>query len=219
MLVIFDCDGVLVDSELPSNRVLAETFTAIGHPMTIEESIHHFMGRSAKHLHERGAELLGRPLPDGFYEAYTARRDQAFETELEAVAGVADAVDALHAAGVRTCVASSGPHPKMRLTLGMTGLWERFEGRIYSATEVQHGKPAPDLFLHAAGREGFAPEDCVVVEDAPAGVAAGKAAGMRVFAYAGMTDPELLRDADVVFSAMHELPTLAIGDAGAQRSR
>jgi HAD superfamily hydrolase (TIGR01509 family) len=218
MLVIFDCDGVLVDSELTSNRVLAETFTAIGHPMTIEESIHHFMGRSAKHLHERGAELLGRPLPDGFYADYTRRRDQAFETELEAVAGVAEAVDALHAAGVRTCVASSGPHAKMRLTLGMTGLWERFEGRIYSATEVEHGKPAPDLFLHAARQEGFTPEDCVVVEDAPAGVAAGKAAGMRVLAYAGMTDPELLREADAVFSAMDELPTLAIRDAGAQRS-
>jgi HAD superfamily hydrolase (TIGR01509 family) len=219
MLVIFDCDGVLVDSELPSNRVLAEAFTVLGHPMTVEESIHHFMGRSAKHLHQRGAELLGRPLPEDFYAQYTEKRNAAFETELEAVAGVAEAVDALHAAGVCTCVASSGPHPKMRLTLGMTGLWERFEGRIYSATEVEHGKPAPDLFLHAAREEGFAPVDCVVVEDAPAGVAAGKAAGMRVLAYAGMTDPELLRDADLVFSAMDELPRLALDGAGAQRSR
>lgn len=218
MLVIFDCDGVLVDSELPSNRVLAEAFTAIGYPMTIEESIHHFMGRSAKHLLQRGEELLGRPLPDGFYEQYAARRDAAFETELEAVAGVAEAVDALHAAGVRTCVASSGPHTKMRLTLGMTGLWDRFEGHIYSATEVEHGKPAPDLFLHAARCEGIEPEECVVVEDAPAGVAAGKAAGMRVLGYAGLTDPALLADADVVFASMHELPTLALGGARAQRS-
>jgi HAD superfamily hydrolase (TIGR01509 family) len=218
MLVIFDCDGVLVDSELPSNRVLAEAFTALGHPMTVEESIHHFLGRSAKHLHERGEQLLGRPLPEGFYAAYTEKRNAAFETELEAVAGVAEAVDALHAAGVRTCVASSGPHAKMRLTLGMTGLWDRFEGRIYSATEVEHGKPAPDLFLHAARAEGFEPEDCVVVEDSPAGVAAGKAAGMRVLAYAAMTDPALLQDADTVFRSMHELPALALDGAGAQRS-
>jgi HAD superfamily hydrolase (TIGR01509 family) len=218
MLVIFDCDGVLVDSELVSNRVLAEAFTALGHPMTTEESIHHFMGRSAKHLHERGAELLGRPLPGDFYDRYAAARDAAFETELEAVQGIHDAIDALHAAGAATCVASSGTHRKMRLTLGMTGLWEHFEGRIYAASEVEHGKPAPDLFLHAARSEGFAPADCAVVEDAPAGVAAGKAAGMRVLAYAGMTDPGLLRDADVVFDTMRELPALALDGDRAPRS-
>ena len=210
MLVIFDCDGVLVDSELVSNRVLAEAFTDLGHPMTTEESIHHFMGRSSTHLHERGAELLGRPLPEGFYEAYVDRRDEVFLTELEAVEGIADAVDALHAAGISTCVASSGTHRKMRLTLGLTGLWERFDGRIYAAAEVEHGKPAPDLFLHAARSEGFEPADCTVVEDAPAGVAAARAAGMRVLAYAGMTDPALLRDADTVFGSMHELPALVL---------
>src|SRR5689334_5414776 len=145
MLVIFDCDGVLVDSEYVSNKVLAEQFTAIGHPMTLEESVHHFLGRSATHLHQRGEELLGRPLPEGFYDTYAAVRDEAFRTELEAVAGVHEAIDALAAAGVRTCVASSGTHRKMRLTLGLTGLWEHFEGRIYSAAEVEHGKPAPDL--------------------------------------------------------------------------
>jgi HAD superfamily hydrolase (TIGR01509 family) len=211
MLVIFDCDGVLVDSEPLSNQVLAEAFTRIGVPMTTEESIHHFMGRSRTHLEARGAELYGRPLPEGFYESYAAARDAAFQRELEAVEGIRDAVDALHAAGVATCVASSGTHAKMRLTLGMTGLWERFEGRIFAAAEVQHGKPAPDLFLHAARTMGFAPADCTVVEDAPAGVAAGRAAGMRVLAYAAMTDPALLTDADVVFTAMAELPGLVLG--------
>ena len=210
MLVIFDCDGVLVDSELVSNRVLAEAFTALGRPMTIEESMEHFLGRSAEHLHRRGAELLGRPLPGAFYADYTAARDAAFETELQAVDGVADAVDALHAAGVATCVASSGPHPKMELTLGMTGLWDRFAGRIFSATEVEHGKPAPDLFLHAARTLGHAPEDCVVVEDSPAGVAAGVAAGMRVLGYAGMTDAAALADADAVFGRMADLPGLVL---------
>jgi HAD superfamily hydrolase (TIGR01509 family) len=218
MLVIFDCDGVLVDSEIISNRVLAEAFTAIGVPMTTEQAIHHFMGRSRTHLEARGAELYGRPLPDGFYEGYAGTRDAAFERELAAVEGIHDAVAALHAAGVATCVASSGTHRKMRLTLGMTGLWEPFEGRIYAAAEVEHGKPAPDLFLHAARSEGFEPADCTVVEDAPAGVTAGRAAGMRVLAYAGLTDPALLGDADVVFRAMHELPALALDGARAQQS-
>jgi HAD superfamily hydrolase (TIGR01509 family) len=211
MLVIFDCDGVLVDSEPLSNQVLAQAFTRIGVPMTTEESVHHFMGRSRAHLEARGAELYGRPLPEGFYESYAAARDAAFQRELEAVEGIREAVDALHAAGVATCVASSGTHAKMRLTLGMTGLWERFDGRIFAAAEVQRGKPAPDLFLHAASTMGFAAADCTVVEDAPAGVAAGRAAGMRVLAYAGMTDPALLADADVVFRAMAELPGLVLG--------
>jgi HAD superfamily hydrolase (TIGR01509 family) len=218
VLVIFDCDGVLVDSELVSNRVLAEAFTAIGLPMTVAESMHHFLGRSRRHLEARAAELLRRPLPAGFYEDYAAARDAAFERELRAVPGVRDAVDALHAAGAGTCVASSGSHAKMRLTLGMTGLWERFEGRIFSATEVAHGKPAPDLFLHAAAEMGHTPDACVVVEDAPAGVQAARAAGMRVLAYAGSADPALLDGADAVFGAMAELPALVLGPARASGS-
>jgi HAD superfamily hydrolase (TIGR01509 family) len=131
------------------------------------------------------------------------------------VPGIVGALDAI---SLPNCVASSASIEKMRFTLGHTGLWDRFEGRIFSATEVEHGKPAPDLFLHAARSEGFAPADCTVVEDAPAGVAAGRAAGMRVLAYAGMTDPSLLADADAVFGAMHELPALALGGDRAPRS-
>ena len=218
MLVIFDCDGVLVDSELVSNRVLVEAFTAIGLPMDVDESMHHFLGRNRRHLETRGAELLGRPLPPGFYDDYAAARDAAFERELAAVPGVRDAVDALHAAGVETCVASSGSHEKMRLTLGMTGLWDRFDGRIFSAYDVAHGKPAPDLFLHAAATMGHAPADCTVVEDAPAGVEAALAAGMRVLAYAGSTDPAALSGAHAIFGAMRELPVLALNGARAHRT-
>jgi HAD superfamily hydrolase (TIGR01509 family) len=216
MLVIFDCDGVLVDSEPLSNRVLAEAFTAAGLPMTAEDSVREFLGRSRAHVEAHGAALLGRPLPAGFYERYAAARDEAFRRELRAVEGVADAIDALHAAGATTCVASSGDHAKMRLTLGLTGLWERFDGRIFSVTEVARGKPAPDLFLHAARSLEFEPRDCVVVEDAPAGVAAARAAGMRVLAYAGLADPALLAGADAVFGAMAELPALALDGARAQ---
>jgi HAD superfamily hydrolase (TIGR01509 family) len=218
MLVIFDCDGVLVDSEPISNRTLAEAFSAAGLPMTTAESVHHFLGRNADHVHTRGAELFGGPLPEGFYDRYAAARDAAFERELQAVAGVADAVDALHAAGLATCVASSGSHDKMRRTLGLTGLWERFEGRIFSAAEVEHGKPAPDLFLHAARVIGFDPPDCVVVEDAPAGVAAARAAGMRVLAYAGTMEPEQLAEADEVFDEMAQLPGLVLEDGRARRA-
>ena len=109
-------------------------------------------------------------------------------------------------------MASSGSHEKIRTSLGTTGLLARFDGRIFSATDVEHGKPAPDLFLHAAASMGFAPADCVVVEDAPAGVAAGRAAGMRVLGYAALTPAAALEGARV-FGSMAELPGLLNGSA------
>ncbi len=128
----------------------------------------------------------------------------AFETELRPVPGIAAALDAIT---LPNCVASSASIEKMRVTLGQTGLWDRFEGRIFSATEVEHGKPAPDLFLHAASSMGWEPADCAVVEDSPAGVKAGLAAGMTVFGYAGTTPAALLEGARV-FTDMAELPAL-----------
>lgn len=211
--MIFDCDGVLVNSEPISNRVLAQALGGVGLSITTEDSIREFMGRDRRHMEARAAELLGRPLPHGFYDGYAATRDAAFEHELRAVEGIATAVDAIGASGAATCVASSAGHAKLRLTLGMTGLYNRFEGRIFSATEVAHGKPAPDLFLHAAARMRFEPHDCVVVEDAPAGVTAGVAAGMRVLGYAALTAPQLLADAgtDATFADMAQLPELVAG--------
>jgi HAD superfamily hydrolase (TIGR01509 family) len=170
-LVIFDCDGVLVDSEPLSNRILAERLTAIGLPTTTEESIRDYMGRSWKTDQEIIERRLGRPLPDGWVDAYHAAVIAAFETELAPVAGVAAALDAI---GVPGCVASSSAHPRIRAALRATGLLERFDGRIFSATDVEHGKPAPDLFLLAARECGAAPERCVVVEDAPPGAEAGR---------------------------------------------
>ena len=202
MLVIFDCDGVLVDSELLSNAALSEALAELGLHLTIEETMAEFMGRSRQHLLTRTAELLGGPVPEEFVEAFEAARADAFWRELEPVTGIEEALEALDEAGIATCVASSGSHQTMRLTLGLTGLYDRFDGRIFSATEVARGKPAPDLFLHAAARMGFEPADCVVVEDSPAGVAAGRAAGMRVLGFG----EEL--DADIVFADMAELPEL-----------
>jgi HAD superfamily hydrolase (TIGR01509 family) len=195
---------VLVDSEPISNRVLAGLLTEIGLPMTPEESVEAFMGRSWKHVEAYTAERRGEPLPEGFRARYLEAMFAAFEEELRPVPGVAAALDAIE---LPNCVASSASIEKMRFTLGHTGLWSRFEGRIFSATEVEHGKPAPDLFLHAAARMGWEPSDCAVVEDSPAGVEAALAAGMAVFGYAGTTPAERLEGARV-FTDMAELPGL-----------
>jgi HAD superfamily hydrolase (TIGR01509 family) len=125
---------------------------------------------------------LGRRLPASWEEPFRHLYRQAFEAELEPVAGVVAALDAI---AIPTCVASSGTHEKIRFTLGLTGLYERFAGRIFSVSDVARGKPAPDLFLHAAARMGVPPAQCAVVEDSRYGVEAARAAGMRAFGYAG----------------------------------
>ena len=206
--VIFDCDGVLVDTEPVANAVLAALLTEHGLPTTVQECMREHRGRPMASCLERSRERLGRPLPDDFAERYYARIGEVFERSLEPVPGVLDALERID---LPSCVASSGPHHKMRLTLGRTGLWPRFEGRIFSASEVRHGKPAPDLFLHAAREMGFDPAQTAVVEDSVPGVQAGVAAGMRVLAYAGedATDPEALRAAGgEPFGDMIELPEL-----------
>jgi HAD superfamily hydrolase (TIGR01509 family) len=210
-LVIFDCDGVLVDSERLSNRILAERLTAIGLPTTTEDSVRDFMGRSLPAALAEAERRLGRPLPAGFADAYYEETFAAFARELEPVAGIHAALDEI---ALPSCVASSGPHAKIRHSLSLTGLLERFEGRIFSAADVEHGKPAPDLFLFAAARMGAAPERCVVVEDSPAGVVAGRAAGMTVLGYAGLAGAEALRaEGAQTFTDMHELPALVNGSA------
>ena len=194
---------MLVDSEEISNRVLAGLLTEIGLPMTPEQSVEAFMGRSWKTVEAHVAER-SLTLPDGFRRRYLDEMFAVFERELRPVPGV---VEALEAIDLPTCVASSGSHEKMRFTLGRTGLLERFSGRIFSATEVERGKPAPDLFLHAAAGMGWDPAECAVVEDSPAGVEAGLAAGMTVFGYAGRT-PAARLDGARVFGDMAELPGL-----------
>jgi HAD superfamily hydrolase (TIGR01509 family) len=172
-------------------------------PITPEESVDAFMGRSWKTVLAYADERGG--LPEGFRRRYLDTMFAVFADELQPVPGIAAALDAI---SLPSCVASSASVEKMRFTLGHTGLWERFEGRIFSATEVEHGKPAPDLFLHAARKMGWAPEECAVVEDSPAGVEAGNRAGMTVYGYAGRTPAERLGAAARVFTDMAELPGL-----------
>jgi HAD superfamily hydrolase (TIGR01509 family) len=205
-LVIFDCDGVLVDSEPISNRVLAELLTEIGMPSTVEGCMRDYMGRSWADCEALIEDRLGRPTPPDFGETWRARRDAALEAEVVAVEGIATALDAIDA---EICVASSGSPEKIRLTLGKTRLLDRFEGRVFSATQVQRGKPAADLFLYAATAMGTAPGDCVVVEDTTIGVAAARAAGMRALGFAARSDAEALASAGAVtFATMEELPAL-----------
>jgi HAD superfamily hydrolase (TIGR01509 family) len=205
--VIFDCDGVLVDSEPIANRVFSQMLGEVGLPMSYEETVRTFVGRSVATCVGMVEERIGRPVPEGWVDAWHQRTLDAFSRDLRAVDGVEAVLEGLT---VPFCVASSGEPAKMRFTLGMTGLLPRFEGRMFSAVEVPRGKPAPDLFLHAARRMGATPEHCAVIEDSAVGVQAGAAAGMTVFGYAAMSDPDALRAAGAahVFHRMDELTAL-----------
>jgi HAD superfamily hydrolase (TIGR01509 family) len=204
--VIFDCDGVLVDTEQLSNTVLAGLLTQAGLATTFEDCMRDYRGRSIASVLALAVQRHGGPLPDGLADRYYAEVEAVFARELEPVPGVVDALDRI---ALPSCVASSGPHRKMAVTLRRTGLWERFEGRIFSATEVQHGKPAPDLFLHAARAMGFDPASTAVVEDSIPGIEAARAAGMRALAFARHTGAgELAAAGGEPFSDMAELPGL-----------
>ncbi len=210
-LVIFDCDGVLVDSEPISSRVLAEALTAAGLPTTQPEARSEYQGLLLADIAARAAARLGRPLPDGWGERFEADRAEAFRSELTPVPGAADAVARVAGARVGVCVASQGSGEKMRLTLGLTGLLNLFPpGALFSAHSVARGKPHPDLVLHAAATMGVDPAACVVVEDTPSGVAGAVTAGMRVFGLPAVAEDEArLRAAGAdTFAAMFDLPRL-----------
>jgi HAD superfamily hydrolase (TIGR01509 family) len=214
-LVIFDCDGVLVDSERLAVRVESRLITSLGWPITEAEVLERFVGRSDAHMLGEIEAALGRAVPE-WTDLYTEALFASFRDELTVVDGVADAIDALHARDLPTCVASSGTHEKMTLTLGLTGLYDRFDGRIFSTTEVANGKPAPDLFLHAATQMGVQPDRCVVIEDSRSGVEAARAAGMRSLGYAGGLTPAdwLVGPGTTVFTNMADLPRLVGSSAG-----
>jgi HAD superfamily hydrolase (TIGR01509 family) len=204
--VIFDCDGVLVDTEPISNRVLARLLTQAGLPTTLEDCLRYYRGRAMRSVLADATSRLGAPLAFDVAERYYAEVEPIFRLELDPVAGIVGALDRID---LPSCVASSGPHHKMEVTLRATGLWDRFAGRIFSATEVARGKPAPDLFLYAAERMGFDPASTAVVEDSIAGVQAAVAAGMRALAFAGETEPsELAAAGGEPFTEMAELPGL-----------
>jgi HAD superfamily hydrolase (TIGR01509 family) len=206
-LVIFDCDGVLVDSERITNQVFAQMLNEMGIPVTLEYMFEHFVGRSMNQCLALISELVGHEPPDNFLEQYRCRTKAALESSLKAVSGIEAALNELKLA---YCVASSGDHDKMRTTLGIVGLLPRFEGKLFSVTEVERGKPAPDVFLYAASKSNVDPSACIVVEDTPTGVSAGIAAGMTVYGYSALTPAARLLGAGAhrVFDNMLELPSL-----------
>jgi HAD superfamily hydrolase (TIGR01509 family) len=214
VLVIFDCDGVLVDTEPLANASLSRALRAQGLDWSPDETIRRLMGLSLKSCMEICEAELGRKLPDDFLETMQAYTYQSFrDAPLQPIAGVKEAILAVQKAGRDTCVASSGSPEKMRFTLGLTGLWDLFDGRIFSASQVPRGKPFPDLFLHAALSMNVQPFDCVVVEDSVPGVQAARSAGMKALAYAG--EPYANRDAlrqagGQVFDNMKQLPGLVL---------
>ncbi|MER6979263.1 HAD family hydrolase [Streptomyces carpinensis] len=210
-LIIFDNDGVLVDSEPISNRLLAAYLTELGHPTSYEDSIRDYMGSAMHRVHDLVLERTGKRLPDDFDDVFHARVFAAFERELKPVAGVTGVLEKLAADGMPYCVASSGSHERIRVGHRTTGLDRWFEeARIFSSQDVGRGKPAPDLFLHAAGRMGVEPERCLVVEDSPLGVDAAVAAGMDVFGFTAVTPAARLAAATQLFASMGELADLLV---------
>ncbi|MDX3575232.1 HAD family hydrolase [Streptomyces bobili] len=208
-LVVFDNDGVLVDSESISNRLLAAYLTELGHPTSYEDSIRDYMGSAMHRIHDLVLERSGERLPADFDDVFHSRVFAAFERELRPVPGATGVLEKLTADGVPYCVASSGSHERIRVGHRATGLDRWFDDtRIFSAQDVGKGKPAPDLFLHAAERMGVAPERCVVVEDSPLGVRAAVAAGMDVYGFTAMTPPAKLAGASGLFADMGELADL-----------
>jgi HAD superfamily hydrolase (TIGR01509 family) len=209
-LVIFDCDGVLVDTEPVSNRVMAEVIREAGVAMSVEEVTEAFAGMRLDDIALAVEERLGKSLPEGWVVAFEERRAAEFRKGVRAIPGIADALTAIDAAGVQTCVASQASLQKMKLTLGLSGLIEHFaESSLFSSRMVPRGKPYPDLFLFAAREMGFRPADCVVVEDGVLGVRAGRRAGMNVLGYApGGKHERLEREGAAALESMTELPAL-----------
>lgn len=206
-LVIFDCDGVLVDSERITNTVFCSMLNGLGLQVSLQDMFERFVGLSMGQCMELVTEMLGAPPPAGFVDELRLRSAAALKAQITAIPGVEEMLPSL---SIPSCVASSGDHDKIRLTLGTTGLLKHFEGRIFSVADVERPKPAPDVFLHAAHELGVGPSACVVVEDTPAGVCAGVAADMRVFGYASNTPAHRLREAgaDFIFSDMRQFPRI-----------
>lgn len=220
-LVIFDCDGVLVDTEPVTLRVMRDWLADCGLDLPLELVIDQCKGVYITKMQAWAEERLGKPI-ENFIDGYRSRMFEAFAAGIPEIPGATEALDALDAAGIASCVGSNGPHSKMGSSLKSSGLLSRFggvdgpegvdtkPGRIYSADDVGRPKPEPDLFLHAAEQMGFEPASCLVVEDSPSGIVAAQAAGMACVAHVDLTPRGELEASgpDAVIEHMAELAPL-----------
>lgn len=220
-LVIFDCDGVLVDSEPISNQSLARALTSAGLPTSTAEALRDYKGLILGDVIAHAESRFGRPLPEGFVEEFERDRALQFQMRLKPVPHAREVIEQVRGAGVKVCVASQGKPTKTELTLGLTGLRSLFSERaLFSAHAVPRGKPFPDLFLHAAEAMGATPSSSAVVEDTPLGIQAATSAGMRAVGYGGDEEQALaLRQTGAtVIRSLMELPAL-LGIAGGDARR
>jgi HAD superfamily hydrolase (TIGR01509 family) len=208
-LVIFDCDGVLVNSEKVANEVFAEVLSQVCClELTLEEMFDTFVGHSRLQCLQKIEAMLGKPPPAELDQRYQKDINLALAESVAAIEGIESVLRDL---AIPFCVASSGSHDKMKMTLGKTGLIDLFDGNIFSTSEVERGKPHPDIYLHAASTMGdYQVERCLVIEDSPIGVSGAVAAGMQVFGFAELMPAHKLKasGAHVVFDSMHDLPDL-----------
>jgi HAD superfamily hydrolase (TIGR01509 family) len=210
-LVIFDCDGVLVDSEPIINRIFAETLTEAGFNISYEEVTRQFVGKSLATSLQVLQQSYGKSVPPALLELNKKRETTALKQELQPILGIAEVLKEL---SLPKCVASNSSPRHIQLVLELTGLLHHFDGKLYSCHHVDRPKPFPDVYLHAASQMGFAPENCVVIEDSVTGVQAGYAAGMRVLGYAPKHNDSshhealIAAGAKLVFEDMRQLPNL-----------
>ena len=201
--IIFDCDGVLVDSEEISNSVLVEMTSEIGTEIKMDYALENFAGKSLKSCFEHIEKIIEKPLPNTFEKEYRNRTFSLFKTDLKPIAGIHKLLDKI---SIPFCVASSAPVEKIKLNLTTTNLIDKFENRIFSSYEIGSWKPKPEIFEHSARNMGFKPSECAVIEDSIAGVRAGIKGGFDVYGFASKKNQSALKkEGAKVFFEMNEL--------------
>ncbi|WP_394772847.1 HAD family hydrolase [Flavobacterium sp.] len=201
--IIFDCDGVLVDTEKIGNGILLSMAAEHGFEMKLEDAYRDFNGRNLKECFLHIENAIAKKLPESFENEYRQRSFEAFKTQVKPMEGVLKFINKLK---IPYCVASSGPVDKTRLNLEVAGLLDKFENKIYSSYEINSWKPEPGIFLHAAKEMGFDVQDCIVIEDSKAGVISGITGGFKVYGFAnGFNNEDLEKEGAILFSSYEEL--------------
>lgn len=201
--IIFDCDGVLVDTEKIGNGILLSMGAEYGFEMKLEDAYRDFNGRNLKECFLHIENAIAKKLPDNFESEYRQRSFEAFKTQVKPMEGIVEFLNKLE---IPYCVASSGPVDKIRLNLEVAGLLDKFENKIFSSYQINSWKPDPGIFLHAAEEMGFAVKDCIVIEDSKAGVKAGIQGGFKVYGFAnGFNNEDLEKEGAILFDSYEEL--------------